>query len=160
MLQGVEIQVEFTDDSLHAVRIAFRQKIFEIGKGLNRAKLPRRRDVHNDRLVIAYMPLGQGLLTGSRRPRRNGARLVRRFMGTPSWSRTAPLRSAVAEVAAAHGASMAQVALAWLVAQPNVVAIPGARTIAQLEENVAAADLELTADELERLGAASAAVAR
>jgi aryl-alcohol dehydrogenase-like predicted oxidoreductase len=55
---------------------------------------------------------------------------------------------------------MAQVALAWLVAQPNVVAIPGARTIAQLEENVAAADLELTADELERLGAASAAVAR
>jgi aryl-alcohol dehydrogenase-like predicted oxidoreductase len=116
--------------------------------------------VDKDRLVIAYMPLGQGLLTGSRRPRRNGARLMRRFIGTPSWSRTAPLRSAVAEVAGAHDASMAQVALAWLVAQPNVVAIPGARTIAQLEENVAAAELELRGDELERLGAVAAAIAR
>ena len=116
--------------------------------------------VEHDRLVIAYMPLGQGLLAGSRRPRRNGARLMYRVMGTPSWSRTSKLRAAVAEVAAAHDASMAQVALAWLLAQPHVVAIPGARTVGQLEENIAAADLELTGDELERLGAASAAVAR
>jgi len=51
LLQNVQLQL--ADDSLHAVRIAFRQKIFEIGKGLDRAKLPRRRDVDDDRLVIA-----------------------------------------------------------------------------------------------------------
>jgi aryl-alcohol dehydrogenase-like predicted oxidoreductase len=116
--------------------------------------------VDHDRLVIAHMPLGQGVLAGVRPPRRNRARLLRRLLGSPSWSRTAPLRTAIAEVAAAHEATMAQVALAWLIAQPQVVAIPGARTVEQLEENIAAAELDLSGDELERLGAASAAVAR
>ena len=45
----------------------------------------------------------------------------------------------------------AQVALAWLIGHGNVVAIPGARTVAQLEENVAAADLELSEAEMDRL---------
>jgi hypothetical protein len=47
------VQVQLADDSLHAVRIALRQKIFEIVKRFDRAKLPCRRDVHDDRLVIA-----------------------------------------------------------------------------------------------------------
>ncbi|MGO9179289.1 MAG: aldo/keto reductase [Candidatus Limnocylindrales bacterium] len=46
--------------------------------------------------------------------------------------------------ARAHTATLAQVALAWLVGQGPVVAIPGARTVRQLEENVAAGDLVLT----------------
>jgi aryl-alcohol dehydrogenase-like predicted oxidoreductase len=112
--------------------------------------------VDHDRLVIAYTPLGQGSLAADRKPRRNVARLIRRAFGAPSWKRVAPLRAAVAEVAAAHGATNGQVALAWLIGQPNVVAIPGARTIAQLEENVRAAELELTPAELERLSAISA----
>jgi aryl-alcohol dehydrogenase-like predicted oxidoreductase len=116
--------------------------------------------VDHDRLVIAYSPLGQGLLAGHRRPRRNRARLFQRVLGAPSWSSVAPLRAAIAEVAAAHDATMAQVALAWLIAQPNVVAIPGARTVEQLEENLAAADLELTEAERERLSAAAVARAR
>jgi aryl-alcohol dehydrogenase-like predicted oxidoreductase len=57
----------------------------------------------------------------------------------------------VAEIAAAHGATPAQVALAWLIGQGNVIAIPGAHSVAQLEENAAAGDLELTPDELARL---------
>jgi aryl-alcohol dehydrogenase-like predicted oxidoreductase len=114
--------------------------------------------VENDRLVIAYSPLGQGILAESRKPRRNRARLIRRAMGAPSWKRVAPLRAVIAEVAAAHDATMAQVALAWLIAQPNVVAIPGARTLEQLEENARAADLELTTADVERLTAASAAI--
>ena len=93
--------------------------------------VPYARD--HDRLVIAYMPLGQGLLTGTRPPRRNRARMMRRVLGDPSWASAAPLRETLAEVAVAHGATMAQVALAWLIAQPNVVAIPGARTVEQLE---------------------------
>jgi aryl-alcohol dehydrogenase-like predicted oxidoreductase len=44
-----------------------------------------------------------------------------------------------------------QVALAWLIGHDNVIAIPGAHTVAQLEENVAAADLELTVAEHARL---------
>ena len=48
-----------------------------------------------------------------------------------------------------------QVALAWVVSHPNVVAIPGASSVAQLESNVAAADLDLSADEIAELTAAS-----
>jgi aryl-alcohol dehydrogenase-like predicted oxidoreductase len=66
-------------------------------------------------------------------------------------TRAAPLLAAVAEVAAAHGATPAQVSLAWLVSHPGVVAIPGARTVEQLEQNAAAGDLELSADEVARL---------
>jgi len=101
----------------------------------------------NDRLVIAYSPLGQGLLTGHHRPRPNIARRLRRVLGSAGVRDVSGLRAALAEVAASHHATMAQVALAWLIGHPNVVAIPGARTLEQLESNVAAADLELAADE-------------
>ena len=57
------------------------------------------------------------------------------------------------EIARPHGATPAQVALAWLLARsPVVVVIPGTASLEHLEENVAAADLELTADELARIG--------
>jgi len=55
------------------------------------------------------------------------------------------------EIAAAHEATPAQVALAWVVHHSNVVAIPGASSVAQLEANAAAADLDLSADEMARL---------
>ena len=66
-------------------------------------------------------------------------------------ARVAPLVEALREIAARHGATPAQVALAWLIRKPNVVAIPGASSVKQVEENVAAADVELTDDEAERL---------
>jgi aryl-alcohol dehydrogenase-like predicted oxidoreductase len=107
------------------------------------------------RVVIAYSPLGQGLLSGRHEA---GARVVGMRRMTPhfrgdGFERSRPLIEALREVATAHGATPAQVALSWLVSHPNVVAIPGARTIEQLEENVAAADLELSADEISRLTA-------
>jgi pyridoxine 4-dehydrogenase len=59
---------------------------------------------------------------------------------------------AVAEVAARHGATANQVKLAWLLARsPNVAPIPGTRSIDHLKENLAALDLELTAEDLEAL---------
>ena len=59
---------------------------------------------------------------------------------------------AVAEVAAAHDATPAQVALAWLLAHsPAVLPIPGTSSVAHLEENVAGAHLRLTPEELDRL---------
>jgi aryl-alcohol dehydrogenase-like predicted oxidoreductase len=69
--------------------------------------------------------------------------------------RARPLLAALREVAAAHEATPAQVALAWLLRRPNVVAIPGASSVAQLESNAAAADLDLTDDDDHRLTEAS-----
>ena len=62
--------------------------------------------------------------------------------------------SALQEVAAAHDATPSQVALAWLLQlSPVMVPIPGTSTVAHLEENTAAAALELTDDEVARLSA-------
>jgi aryl-alcohol dehydrogenase-like predicted oxidoreductase len=58
----------------------------------------------------------------------------------------------VREVAERVGATVAQVALAWVLSRPEItVAISGADTAAQLEENLGAAELELPAEELQRL---------
>jgi len=59
------------------------------------------------------------------------------------------------EVADAHAATPAQVALAWVIRHPAVTAIPGASNVAQLESNVAATEIELSDDEYAALSAAS-----
>ena len=60
-------------------------------------------------------------------------------------------------LAAARGATAAQLALAWLLAQGDgIVPIPGARSLAHLEENVAAAQIKLSDAELAAIGAAIA----
>ena len=65
----------------------------------------------------------------------------------------------VAAVAREVGATPAQVALAWLLAQgDDIVPIPGTKRVSRLEENAAAADLELTREQLDRLGAIPAPV--
>jgi pyridoxine 4-dehydrogenase len=62
-----------------------------------------------------------------------------------------------AEIAAAHGASAGQIALAWLLRRsPAVAPIPGTSSVRHLEENVAAASIELSGEEFARLSAASA----
>ncbi len=58
---------------------------------------------------------------------------------------------ALREIASKHGATPSQVALAWLIRKPNVVAIPGASSVKQVEENVAAAEVDLADDEADRL---------
>ncbi len=114
------------------------------------------------RLVVAYSPLGQGLLADGRdagRRRRRGVRSANSLFRSGPAARSASLRVAISEIAAAHVATPAQVALAWVIAHPNTIAIPGARTIEQLEENAAAADLVLGDSELARLSAEAAAFA-
>ena len=65
----------------------------------------------------------------------------------------------LARIAQRLDATPAQVALAWLLAQkPWVVPIPGTRKLARLEENLAAADLELTTTDLNEIQTASAAI--
>ena len=107
-----------------------------------------------DRLVIAYSPLAQGLLSGRYDPGHRPTGTVRRrsrLYSSGSLQRAGGLVKALREVATAHGATPAQVALAWVIRTPHVVAIPGASRVAQVEENAAASDLELSAEEEARL---------
>ncbi len=101
-----------------------------------------------NRVVIAYSPLAQGLLGGKygvdNRP--GGVRAVNSLFGTENLRRIEPLLQTLRDVAKDVGAKPAQVALAWLIHLPGVVAIPGASSVEQLEFNVAAADIELSAD--------------
>ncbi|MET0864448.1 MAG: aldo/keto reductase [Nakamurella sp.] len=107
----------------------------------------------NNRIVIAYSPLTQGLLGGKYGPdnRPGGVRAMNRYFGTENLERISPLLDLLKAVAAAHDAKPAQIALAWLLAQPQVVVIPGASSVEQLEFNVEAADLDLAADEVDAL---------
>jgi aryl-alcohol dehydrogenase-like predicted oxidoreductase len=73
--------------------------------------------------------------------------------------RTWAVIDALHAVADAHGASLSQVALAWLGSRPAVTSvILGARTVEQLLDNLGAVDLDLSEDELDRLSDASAPV--
>jgi aryl-alcohol dehydrogenase-like predicted oxidoreductase len=101
-----------------------------------------------NRIVIAYSPLAQGLLGGKygldNRP--GGVRAVNSLFGTENLRRIEPLLQTLRDVATEVDAKPAQVALAWLISLPRVVAIPGASSVEQLEFNVAAAEIQLSAD--------------
>jgi aryl-alcohol dehydrogenase-like predicted oxidoreductase len=112
------------------------------------------------RLVIAYSPLAQGLLGGrydaSNRP--SGAiRRANPLFLPENLERAEPLIGALRGIAATHQAKPAQIALAWLIRKPNVVAIPGASSVEQLESNAAAAEIDLSdAEDAQLLAAAEA----
>jgi len=112
-----------------------------------------------NRLVIAYSPLAQGLLGGKygldNRP--GGVRAINQLSATENLRRVQPLLQTLRDVATEVGAKPAQVALAWLISLPNVVAIPGASSVEQLEFNVAAADIELSSESRDALTAAAKA---
>ena len=112
-----------------------------------------------NRMVMAYSPLAQGLLGGTYGPdnRPGGVRAANPLFGTENLRRMAPLLDLLRDLAARHQAEPAQVALAWLLSLPQVVVIPGASSVRQLELNVAAADLELGAEAAAALTAAAQA---
>ena len=102
--------------------------------------------------TIPWSPLGRGLLT------RDWDETTRRSTSDPMMARRfdeakdRPIVERVAEVAREKGVSMAQVALAWVLANPVVASpIVGVTKMSHLEEAVSALDVELTAGEKERL---------
>ena len=111
-------------------------------------------------VVIAYSPLAQGFLAAkhdaTNRPT-TGVRAMNAMFLPENLDAARPLFDTLRDVATAHDATPAQIALAWTVHPPNVVAIPGASSVAQVESNVAAADIRLTADEYAGLTAAAEA---
>jgi aryl-alcohol dehydrogenase-like predicted oxidoreductase len=102
-----------------------------------------------DRLVIAFSPLAQGLLGGrySADNRPGGVRATNPLFGTENLRRAQPLLDLLREVADAHDARPAQIALAWLLGLARVVVIPGASGVEQVEFNAAAAEIALAGDE-------------
>ncbi|MGY1716182.1 aldo/keto reductase [Geodermatophilus sp. SYSU D01106] len=111
------------------------------------------------RVVIAYSPLAQGLLGGRYGPgnRPGGVRAANPLFGTENLRRVQPLLDVLREVAGAHGVRPGTIALAWLVSLPQVVVIPGASSVEQVEANAAAGEIELRADEREALTSAARA---
>ncbi len=109
--------------------------------------------------LVPYSPLGRGLLTGaiSADSGADGARDSRRSAYFPRFQGEAleanlALVESVREIAAVKGCTPGQLALAWVLAQgDDVVPIPGTKRVGYLEENVGAADVELTADDLTAL---------
>jgi aryl-alcohol dehydrogenase-like predicted oxidoreductase len=105
--------------------------------------------------LMVWSPLAGGLLSGKFGPGSNNPQDARRtnFDFPPvdkdrAWRCVEVMR----EVGEAHGASVARVALAWLLAKPAVMSIIiGAKTLEQLDDNLAAVDLALTGEEIARL---------
>jgi aryl-alcohol dehydrogenase-like predicted oxidoreductase len=105
--------------------------------------------------LMVWSPLAGGLLSGKAGPGAPAAEGTRRasFDFPPvdkdrAWACVAAMR----EIGDKHGVSVARVALAWLLAKPHVMSIIiGAKTVAQLDDNLAAVTLHLSADEIARL---------
>lgn len=116
--------------------------------------------------LIAYSPLASGMLTGKfhddRSQLTNTPRVRRLINGLTEkrLARTAPLIESLREIAAAHQASVSQVALAWLITNygDTVVAIPGASKPHHAEEAAGALKVTLAPDESARLAELSRAV--
>jgi aryl-alcohol dehydrogenase-like predicted oxidoreductase len=111
--------------------------------------------------IVPFSPLGRGFLTGaitstdslSEGDMRRG---LPRF-AADAFDTNLSSVAVVREVAAAHGVSAGQVALAWLLAKgPDVVPIPGTKRVAYLEQNVGAVAVTLSDDDLARLDSVTA----
>jgi aryl-alcohol dehydrogenase-like predicted oxidoreductase len=113
--------------------------------------------------LVAYSPLGRGFLTGQIRSLeqfgRDDFRANNPRFAKGNLEQNLRIVDAVEAVAKEVGATPAQVALAWLLAQgDDIVPIPGTKRVARLEENAAAVAIKLTADQLARLSAIQAPV--
>jgi len=117
--------------------------------------------------LLPWSPLGGGWLTGkykrdtmptgATRLGENPNRGSESYAPRNAQERTWAIIDAVEAIAKAHGVSMAQVALAWTAAQPAITSvILGARTTEQLADNIGAAKLELSANDLQTLDEISA----
>ncbi|MFI9817713.1 aldo/keto reductase [Saccharothrix variisporea] len=108
--------------------------------------------------LIAYMPLASGALTGkySAVDRPSGWRRWRAPFRKKDMPRVERVNAVQRELAGRYGRTPSQIALRWLLQQPGVLPIPGAKNARQARENVGALEFELTPADLEALSAVSA----
>jgi aryl-alcohol dehydrogenase-like predicted oxidoreductase len=106
--------------------------------------------------ILAYSPLAQGLLTGKYSPQNianlQGARRLDSRFSPQGLKKLAPLFSALQQIGEKYDKTPAQVALNWLIAQGNVIPIPGAKNAEQAKQNAGALGWSLSPEEVESLG--------
>jgi len=113
---------------------------------------------------VPYSPLGKGFLTGTigtatAFDKDNDLRASIPRFSPEALEHNLALVDGVRQIASARGATPGQIALAWLLArEPWIVPIPGATKLHHLEENIAAADIELSPQELDQLTALSGSI--
>ncbi|KVE91924.1 aldo/keto reductase [Burkholderia vietnamiensis] len=146
-------------EALRATRFETLQAYYSIaGRDVERELVPLARDEQLSLLV--WSPLVGGLLSGKfgpGAPTDAGARRAHFDFPPVDLERAWPCVAAMRTLADARGVSVARIALAWLLAKPHVTSvIIGAKRIEQLEDNLGALDVVLSADELAHLDAVSA----
>jgi aryl-alcohol dehydrogenase-like predicted oxidoreductase len=152
----IETAIEITEREGLARFVALQPQynLLERSYEQTRAGLVERHDL----ACVPYFALAKGFLTGKYRPGETGVSERGRldgsaYMDDRGWRALA----AVDEVASEHGTTDSAVALAWLLAQPTVLApISSARTADQLAEQLPMVSLELSESELQQLSAAAA----
>jgi aryl-alcohol dehydrogenase-like predicted oxidoreductase len=139
--QGVPLAVNQVQYSLLARQIE-RNGVLETARELDVA-------------ILAYSPLAQGLLTGKYSPdgyvQPEGARRLDRRFSRSGLEKLAPVIQTLQEIGNLHDRTPAQVALNWLIAQGNVMPIPGAKNAKQAEQNAGALGWSISDAERDRL---------
>ncbi|EKM58176.1 uncharacterized protein PHACADRAFT_252277 [Phanerochaete carnosa HHB-10118-sp] len=107
--------------------------------------------------LVAYSPLGRGLLSGKLDPDALSDKDIRKLFDFPRFQKenfqlVLKVVDTLTEIGKRHDATSAQVALAWLLAQgPNVIPIPGTTNVRRLEENANARHVKLTPGEVKEI---------
>lgn len=105
--------------------------------------------------ILAYSPLAQGLLTGkytaSSTEKPTGARRIDPRFSKEGLQKIEPVISILKKIGDRHGRTPAQVALNWLIAQGNIVAIAGAKNANQVQQNAGALGWQMTDEEITQL---------
>lgn len=109
---------------------------------------------------VAYSPLGRGLLTGAYRSEKDFSPGDYRMRGNPRFAdgalkKNLSLVDQLQEIAEKKRASLAQIALAWVLAKgDDIIPIPGTKKIARLDENIGALNVKLSAEDIAAIEAA------
>jgi len=109
--------------------------------------------------ILAYSPLAQGLLTGKYTPENyqdpTGARKLDPRFSRGGVEKLAPVIMLLKQIGEKYDRTPAQVSLNWLIAQGNVVPIPGAKNGSQAQQNAGALGWSLTQEEIDRIDQAT-----
>jgi len=113
--------------------------------------------VEHDMSICAYSPMAQGILTGKFGPghkfQKGDHRFRNRLMQKDHFDRVLQALEQLKPIAQRYQVSLAQLALAWVISQPNTFAVAGARNAEQVIENVKAADIRLSQADLKQMDA-------
>jgi aryl-alcohol dehydrogenase-like predicted oxidoreductase len=113
--------------------------------------------VENNISILAYSSLAQGLLTGKfergHKFEEGDNRAKNKLFNGENYERAQQALDKLRPIAERHHCSLSQLSLAWLIAQPQTNAIAGARNAEQASQNAKAADVKLSADELQEIDA-------